>query len=302
MTNIVLIGSDRIGLARTRDALDKTGYQVEVGADLSDASILIRAVSADILVVDVGDGIPGDLSMLETLIEHEPDLEVVLVLGPMPPPTEQELMAATRSLGVQVHLPRQLTNTSFFPSVMSVVADRARLRRTIKKLEDDLAVLRAARSRLQTQDAVVPDYSYLQEQLERELSTGSDVSLMMIGIDDFDEIQQKRGRQAAEQLLQELADLLQSDLRDSDVVTRTDTMEKLAVILPMTDAAHAKIVASRIQVKLARRSLGIASISAGIVEAGAGMDADELIRRADEAWQQAQQTEERLVMLTETSS
>lgn len=302
MTNVVLIGSDRIGLARLRDTLSKAGFQVEAGTDLSDAGILIRGVSADILVVDIGDNISGDLSALGSLIEREPDLEVVLVLGPMPPPSEQELMATTRSMGVQIHIPRQLTSTPYFSSVMAVVADRARLRRAIKKLEDDLAVLRAARSRLQTEDAAVLDYSYLQKHLKRELSMGSGVSLMMIGIDDFEEIEQKRGRPAAEQLLQELADLLRSDLRDSDVVTRTRSREKLAVVLPMTEAAHAKIVASRIQVKLARRSLGIASISAGIVQAGDGVDADELIRLAEEAWQQAQQTEEKLIVLTETSS
>ncbi len=300
MTKVVLIGSDRLRLARLHDTLKRAGYQVETGTDLSDAEILIRAVSAEILIVDVDKNLVGGLSLLETLRENQPDLEMVLILGPMPPPDEQRLITATRSLGVQVHLPHQFTNTPFFPSVMEVIADRRRLRLANKELEGDLQVLRAVRSRLQAQGALIPDYAYLEEQLGQELSIGPEVSLMIIGIDDFEEVQQKRGRQAAEQLLQELVTLLQSDLRDTDVVRRMRDTGRFAVLLPLTEGAHARTVASRIQVKLARRTLGAVSISAGIAEATEGMNAGELVRRAEEAWQQALQTEEKLVVLANT--
>lgn len=298
MASIVLIGSDRIGLARLRDTLIRVGHQVETATELSDAGILIRAVSADILIIDVDEALTRDLPLLEALVQQDPDLEVVLLLGPMPPPYERELIEITQAMGARVHLPRQLTHTPFFPSVMAVVADRRRLREANKKLEEDVRVLRAVQREQRLQEPLTPDYSYLRKRLRQELSRGSHVSLMIIGIDDFEALQQEHGRQVAEQLVQELANLLRSDLRDSDIVTRTRTMERLAVLLPLTEAVQTKAVASRIQAKMARRSVDVGSVCAGIVEGNGGVDADELLRLADEAWEQARHTEEKLAVLT----
>jgi diguanylate cyclase (GGDEF)-like protein len=297
MSNIVLIAPDRVGLARVGDALRRAGYQVEAGADLADAEILIRATSAELLIVDVDDRITRDLQLLGELIKKEPGLGTVMILGPMPPPAEQELIEITQSMGVQVHLPRQLANTPFFASVMEVIIDRHRLRQANTQLGGDLEVIRTRQVRTHSQGTLIPDFAYLQDQLKQELSMGANLSLMIIGINEFEEIQQKRGQRAADQLVQDLGELIRGDLRDTDIVTHTPVRERLAVLLPLTEAVHAKIVASRIQVKMARRSLGAASLSAGIVQARPGMNVNELISHANEAWRKAQREEDKLYVL-----
>lgn len=304
--NVVLIGSDRIGLARIRDRLDEAGYQVETGTDLSDARILVRAGPADILIIDVQEALINQLAALEALLETRPDLEVVLLLGPMPPPEQEQLMGTTRSFGVQMYLPRRLAETPFFAPVIAAVADRRRLRLENSKLKGELEEAREELGRLKARDALtgLPDFHYLQARLTQELEMGPDVSLMIVGIDNFEMIRRGHGHRIAERLLQELADVLQNDLRGTDILTRTMAIEQFAAILPQTKAVHAKIVARRIQDKLAGRSMDIGgasldlSVSAGIAEATEEMDADSLIRRADKAWQQAQATEEKVVVQT----
>lgn len=304
MASIVLIGSDRIGLARMRDTLTEAGHRVETGVDLADARILVRAGSADVLIVDVNENVLGELSLLEDLTQLEPDLEVVLILGPMPPPEEQQLVQATQAMGVQTHLPRRLMDGSFLASLITILLDRRRLRRENKRLKSELEEICEELDRRKARDALtgLPDYSYLQERLMQELDMGPDVCLMIVGIDNFEEIRQTQGHRTGERLLQELAEVLQEDLRGTDILTRTMAIEQFAAILPQTRAVHAKIVARRIQEKLASRSVEVAgtrldlSVSAGIAEASEGMDVDTLINLADRAWQRARRTEEKLVV------
>lgn len=305
--HVVLAGSDRIGLVRLRDALVKAGHQVETATGLSDARTLVRTGSAGILIVDVDDNNASNLPLLEALIEHEPDLEVVMVLGAISPADEQELISAARSLGVQTYLPRRITDTPYFASVLATVADHRRLRRANRQLRGELAKVHAELSRLKGQDGLawLPDYQFLRKRLAQEMRVRADVSLMIIGVDNFEEILERHNRGVAERLLQELAVLLRSDLRDLDTLTRATAVEQFAAIMSGTKAVQAKIAARRIQEELAGRSVDIAgtsvslSISVGIAEATEGMDANALMNRAEKAWQRAQRTEEKLAISPE---
>ena len=221
-----------------------------------------------------------------------------MVLGPMPPPAEQKLIEATRALGVELHLPRQLTATPFFASVINIALDRHRLYLMNGNIQNADSISKARPDFVHPPEGVPPDFHFLKEQLAYELNLGPELSLMMVEINDFDEIRQKRGQRAAEQLVQDLTYLLKADLRDTDVVTRTEVLEKLAIILPLTKAVQAKIVASRIQVKLARRSLGTASLCVGIAEATAGLSADDLIQLANKALEKAKQIDDKLYAVT----
>lgn len=298
MAKIVLIGSDRIGLARVRDILVRAGNGVEMATDLSDAKILARAISADILVIEVNDTIVADLSLVEELAKSELDLEVVLLLPPMSPPVEQELITATESMGVKLHVPRQMSKTPFFTSVINLLADRRRLRQAHKRLGGGTEVIRTIQSSRPAQGSLIPDFDYLEKRLTELLQAGAGLCLMVVGIDDLAEIEEKRGQRGVEQFMSDLANFLLTDLRDTDFVTSTPDVGKLAVVLPGASAAHARLVVNRIQAKVMRHSLGTVAVSTGIAEAGEGVDAQELIRLADEAWQSALQAEDKLFVLT----
>lgn len=294
---LVLIGGDRIWLARIRDALSKAGHQVEIGHDLADAEILLRATSAGVLLVDVEPDVgPEDVQALEGLIESWPELEVIVVLADMAVYEEEQIIEATRTVGVNLHLPRRFVASPYFNSVLTLVANSRRPGRLATSAGDELERTSAADAE---RPVTIPDYSVLQETLRRELEAGTELSLMMIGIDNLREIEQKRGEEPAAQALEDLTALLVADLRQNDVVTQTPDRDRLAVLLPLTDAASASKIARRIQDKLARRSLGVISVSAGIAAAEEGVDAQTLITWTREAWQRARRRDDRLAVLSE---
>ncbi len=298
---IVLIGSDRIWLARIRDALTTAGHRVEIGHDVSDAGLLVRSISAEMLLVDVGAGedLSDDLPPLQELMASHPDLDVMAVLAPMQPFEEDPVVKALQSAGVPLRLPRRFVASPHFDAVLTLMDDYRRLRQVHEQQKAESTEPPTEPGGSQ-EDVDLPDFAYLQEVLSQELREGTELSLMMVSIDNLEAIQGKRGHEAAEQALQDLAGLLQADLRDTDIVARTRNDKQLAVLLLLTDAAQAKRVASRVQMKQARRSLGSVSIAAGIAEAEEGMTVQALVGRAKEAWQRAQRRDDRLAVLPET--
>ncbi|MBS1251251.1 MAG: Diguanylate cyclase DosC [Anaerolineales bacterium] len=299
---IVLIGSDRIWLARIRDALTTAGHRVEIGHDVSDAGLLVRSISAEMLLVDVGAGedLSDDLPRLQELMASHSDLDVMAVLAPMQPFEEDPVVKAMQSAGIHLHLPRRFVASPHFDTVLTLMGDYRRLRQVHEQQGAESTEPSAEPGEPQ-EDVELPDFTYLKEVLSQELREGTELSLMMVSIDNLEAIQSKGGHEAAEQALQDLASLLRADLRDTDIVAHTRNDEQLAVLLLLTDAVHAKRVASRVQIKQARRSLGAVSITAGIAEADEAMDADTLIRHAESAWNKAKRRDDRLAVLSGTS-
>ncbi len=290
----VVTGADRIGLARMKDALTKAGHRIEIATDLADAPILVRASVPEVLIfhADHGDHLAEGLPVLQTLMESHPDLDVILTLPPMPPPDEEQIIRSARSAGIELHLPQRFVIGPHFRSVLTLIEERRALQEqaeflTVAETEEPPA------PQPDTGDVAIPDYTRLWDELRAALNETGSVSLMIVGIDNLEEIEDKRGQDSVEDAIHDLVQLIQADLRDTDVVTRTEYDERLAVVLPMTPAAEAEKVASRIQMKQARRSLGAVSITAGIAEATEGVDVDTLIRRAERAWNQAQRRDDR---------
>ncbi len=305
MADIVLVGSDRIGMARMRTTLGKAGHQVEAAADLMDARVLVRAGSADILIIQVNESTTDEIPALQSLLAAAPDVDVVMIMDTMSPTAEHQIMSATQPLGVETYIPRQFVDSSFFLSMLTAIADRSRLRRANKRLEAELAEAQEQLLRVKVEDTLtgLPDYYYLQEWLTEQLPT-TELSLMIVGIDNFEEIRREHGLRVAEPLLKDMAEVLRNNLRGSDMLTRTLAIDQFAIALPRARAVHAEIVANRLRSKLANFAPRAAdsdikiSLSIGIVEANEGMNVDELLRLAEQALQQAQQSEAGLAVLT----
>lgn len=159
--------------------------------------------------------------------------------------------------------------------------------------------------RLATEDGLTGLYVHryfqirLREELSRAVRHGRPLALVLCDIDHFKEVNDTHGHQTGDVVLREVSRILRNSLRDVDVAARYGG-EEMAIILPETDAAGAKIVAERIRVAIETQtypagatqihvtaSFGIGTVSP---TAGArpGRDAlepmaQELVERTDQA-------------------
>ncbi len=87
------------------------------------------------------------------------------------------------------------------------------------------------------------------EQLERDFSFiarhGSELALVLIEVDDFNDLFLKIGRKAADSLVQQVARVMLKNVRKEDALGRVG-LARFAVSLPASDAAGAGVLAQRI--------------------------------------------------------
>jgi len=118
----------------------------------------------------------------------------------------------------------------------------------------------------------------------------TDLTCMMIDLDNFKRVNDTMGHQTGDELLRLTADIIHSSIRQSDLAVRYGG-DEFAVLLPQTsptDArASAERILSRFRVELAEKlpEAGIASLSIGLVSRDQDRpdSAVELVNLADEA-------------------
>jgi len=105
-------------------------------------------------------------------------------------------------------------------------------------------------------------------------------SLAIFDIDHFKAINDQQGHLAGDQMLQQVARLIDETARETDIVTRYGG-EEFVVLMPQTELAGATVFTERVR-QLIERKLGV-TVSAGTAEANEGELTDEVLRRADAA-------------------
>jgi diguanylate cyclase (GGDEF)-like protein len=116
------------------------------------------------------------------------------------------------------------------------------------------------------------------ERLEMELACeGADVSLIVLDLNGFKEVNDRYGHAAGDELLRWVGSTLQALLRSSDVTGRLGG-DEFALLLPGVAAAEARVIADRTVAALAERVGSAAGVACHPAD---GADEDELHRHAD---------------------
>ncbi len=159
-----------------------------------------------------------------------------------------------------------------------------------KKLEMELRRKNELLGKMAVTDSLTELYNLrrFHEQINHELRRlrrypSRKLSLILIDIDNFKELNDTQGHQAGDLVLKELAKVIMECLRkDLDSGYRYGG-DEFIIILPDTNKSQARIAAERIQKRFNSSIHGKTSLSIGIAEAFPNEDGKSLVKRADKA-------------------
>jgi two-component system cell cycle response regulator len=180
---------------------------------------------------------------------------------------------------------------------------RVRIHTKLKRLQDELREMNARLEALSVTDALTGLanrrllITRLDEEVRRARRTKVPLAVVMIDIDHFKEVNDTYGHPMGDVVLRNIGAMLNVSLRATDLAARYGG-EEFTLVLPYTDLVAALQVAETLRQKFAAMDhpLGDATIrktvsmgvSAREGQAGAP-DAEELLKRADEALYRAKQ-------------
>ncbi len=175
----------------------------------------------------------------------------------------------------------------------------AQAKDTEKRLQEQTEIIAELRSKLRI-DALTGllNRRAFENDLKKELAKIKrykyPLSLVMVDIDHFKNINDSFGHRVGDKMLQKLAEVLKKGIRETDSAYRYGG-EEFMIILPHTKGDEACRLAERLRNKIAvfrflvkhpQTSIKI-TISIGVTQANQGEDVDEIINRVDSALYEA---------------
>jgi diguanylate cyclase (GGDEF)-like protein len=123
----------------------------------------------------------------------------------------------------------------------------------------------------------------------RQQRSPTALSALVIDLDDFKRVNDTQGHARGDEVLRQVARLLEGELRAGDLVGRAGG-EEFWVFLPDTPPEQAAVLAERLRQRVAEATLGT-TLSVGLAALGSGdSSAMQVIERADAALYRAKQT------------
>jgi diguanylate cyclase (GGDEF)-like protein len=150
-----------------------------------------------------------------------------------------------------------------------------------------------------------------EESLANEISRaerfGGNLALILADLDNFEQVNDRFGHQAGDEVLRSFAEILRETVRDIDVAARYGG-EEFAVLLPQTDIVGAEALAERLREAVESRAMAEVQDSSVMVTASFGVasfpDAGTgpgLFAAADEALYRAKRAGKNCVICAETN-
>ena len=127
----------------------------------------------------------------------------------------------------------------------------------------------------------------VREEIARARRDRTPLSFVIIDLDDFKRVNDVRGHQAGDELLRQVAGVLQAELRPYDQVARYGG-DEFVLLLPGSDEHDAKVVAERVRDAVIREQVGACSL--GVAQWHEPLEADGLLEHADRALLLAKRT------------
>jgi diguanylate cyclase (GGDEF)-like protein len=263
-SRILVVDDSRTQLDWLVQVLERERYRVSTAVDGKEA---IRKVRID----------PPDLVLLDMILPDMDGLEVLRFVKALP----EDQYIPVIILSVKSDLDSRVTGLRIGaddflakPFAEAEILARCAAMLRIKHLQERL---REAQRKLEEQsitDALtgLKNRRFFDERLREEFRRAQryrdNVSLIMVDLDHFKEVNDRHGHPAGDVVLREAGGLIRTSIRDPDICARYGG-EEFAVILPKTNMAGAVTVAERIWRELAAKEYAIPTSAHGADGAGA---------------------------------
>jgi len=288
------------------------GYDVTTAKDGAEALQRIAAERPDLVLLDLLIPAPEGLQVIRTVKRDRAMSTVPIVV-----------MTVKRDVKTKIEALRTgaddfIVKPFHFDELDAVMRASLKKRYLYTSLERANRALRDANEKL-TKLSVTDDRTnllndrYLKRRLSEEFKRarryGAPLTVMILDLDHFKQVNDKYGHDCGDQVLAEFAKILVDNAREIDIVGRYGG-EEFLIILPNTDGIRAAVVAERVRkaaeehVYRYREFLVRLTVSIGLaaVPANASVHTEaDLLRAADEALYRAKQTSRNKVILDRAS-
>jgi two-component system, cell cycle response regulator len=240
-SRILVVEDSRTQADWLRQVLEREGYAVSVAQDGREAIRRVR-------------GEPPDLVLLDMIL---PDMNGLDVLRVIKARSEEQFIPVIL-LSVRSDLDSRVTGLRLGaddflakPFADAEIQARAAAMLRIKSLQDQLRATKSQLEKLSVTDGLTGlfNHRHFQERLADEFRRAQryadPVSLIMLDLDHFKEVNDKYGHPFGDRVLRETAQLIRSSIRDPDICSRYGG-EEFSIILPKTHLQGALAVSERI--------------------------------------------------------
>ena len=242
MGRILIVDDQARSSARISGALNEAGHEAIVVDDAAAALQKARAGAFDLIIVSLSIRNYDGLRLCSQLRTAEETRTVPLLIIVEDP--EDSRLARGLDMGINDYLVRPIESNELFARIRTQLRWRRyedRLRRNLH-LSLQMAVT----------DPLTGLYNrrymetHLQIQMARAKQEDRPISLLMIDIDFFKQINDAHGHDAGDKILKQFATGISRNIRGIDLACRFGG-EEFVVIMPETDMAIAALVAERIR-------------------------------------------------------
>jgi two-component system, cell cycle response regulator len=304
-TKLLLVQDEPTQQLLMERLLTQVGYQVEIATNGDDALAMIKTGRFQLVLTDWE--MPGMDGVTLCRQVREANLPALYIL----------LLTSNGGVGHAVEGLRAGANDFIRkPADATELVARLEAGRRVVMLEQSLRDANSQVEQLSVTDPLLGIYNrrYLREHLPEEASRarryGTSLSVVMVDLDHFKNINDTYGHEAGDAVLQHCATAARSSLRSSDWMARYGG-EEFVIVLPETHIQGAYAVAERIRRQCAETPISIptgqisitASFGAASLEGivNGEESTDTILREADKALYESKRNGRNMVTCQRTS-
>jgi diguanylate cyclase (GGDEF)-like protein len=287
-------------------ALEKRGYAVRSASGGLEALKAIKSDPPDVVVLDVIlDDLDGYSVCRWIRLADRQRYTVVVMLTVKAEPKER---IEGLHVGADDYLPKPFDDDELEARIFAALRTRG-ARETMQQRNAELETMLARTEQLAMTDALTGLFNRRKflDVFKREHAThrryGNPLSVAIIDLDHFKEINDSEGHAAGDDVLKKCAAIIAGAVREVDVVARWGG-DEFVVLMPHTPRAHGIVAVARAQARLraARQmwgpSAGALDLSAGVAstEDPALKAIEDMLESADRALYEAKDQRGRIVV------